>query len=124
MVSKFPKPEEKLIQEAQSSPICQLPPVNPATSAAGERSFSSARHLKTYLLFTMGDIAVLNGQRRTDSVSITTQEFVFRNKNRKRSFGTLLAALDSITRMDVFVIFVEVVNKMARICNVNGETPT
>ena len=122
MVSKFPKPEEKLIQEAQT--ICQLPPVNPATSAAGERSFSSARHLKTWLLFTMGDIAVLNGQRRTDSVSITTQEFVFRNKNRKRSFGTLLAALDSITRMDVFVIFVEVVNKMARICNVNGETPT
>ena len=73
----------------------------------------------------MGDIAVLNGhKRRTDSVSITTQEFVFRNKNRKRSFGTLLAALDNITRMDVFVIFVEVVNKMARICNVNGETPT
>ena len=73
----------------------------------------------------MGDIAVLNGhKRRTDSVSITTQEFVFRNKNRKRSFGTLLAALDSITRMDVFVIFVEVVNKMARICNVNGEPPT
>ena len=122
MVSKFPKPEEKLIQEAQT--ICQLPPVNPATSAAGERSFSSARHLKTWLLFTMGGIAVLNGQGRTDSVSITTQEFVFRNKNRKRSFGTLLAALDSITRMDVFVIFVEVVNKMARICNVNGETPT
>ena len=122
MVSKFPKPEEKLIQEAQT--ICQLPPVNPATSAAGERSFSSARHLKTWFLFTTGDIAVLNGQRRTDSVSITTQEFVFRNKNRKRSFGTLLAALDSITRMDVFVIFVEVVNKMARICNVNGETPT
>ena len=86
-VSKFPKPEEKLIQEAQT--ICKLPPVNPATSVAGERSFSSARHLKTWLLSRMGDLAVLNGhKRRTDSVSITIEEFVFRNKNRKRSFGT------------------------------------
>ena len=50
-----------------------LPPVNPATSVAGERSFSSARHLKTWLLSRMGDLAVLNGhKRRTDSVSITT----------------------------------------------------
>ena len=69
-VSKFPKPEEKLIQEAQT--ICKLPPVNPATSVAGERSFSSARHLKTWLLSRMGDLAVLNGhKRRTDCVSIT-----------------------------------------------------
>ena len=66
-----------------------LPPVNPATSVAGERSFSSTQHLKTRLLCRMGDLAVLNGhKRRTDSVSITIQEFVFRNKNRKRSFGT------------------------------------
>ena len=84
-VSKFPKLEEKLIQESQT--ICKLPPVNPATSVAGERSFSSARHLKTWLLSRMGDPAVLHGhKRRTDSISITTQEFVFRN--RKRSFGT------------------------------------
>ena len=34
-VSKFPKPEEKLIQGART--ICKLPAVNPATSAAGER---------------------------------------------------------------------------------------
>ena len=61
-----------------------LPPVNPATSVAGERSFSSAWHLKTWLLSRMGDLAVLNGhKRRTDSVSITTQEFVFCNKNRR-----------------------------------------
>ena len=58
-VSKFPKLEEKLIQEAQT--ICKLPPVNPATSVAGERSFSSARHLKTWLLSRMGDLAVLHG---------------------------------------------------------------
>ena len=31
--------------------------------------------------------------------------------------------LDSITRMDVYVIFVEVVNKMASKCTINGETP-
>ena len=86
-MSKFPKPEEKLIQEAQT--ICKLPPVNPATSVAGKRSFSSARHLKTWLLSRMGDLAVLNGhKRRTNNVSITTEDFVFRNKNRKRSFGT------------------------------------
>ena len=44
-VSKFPEPEKKLTQEAQT--ICKLPVVNPPTSAAGERSFSSARRLKT-----------------------------------------------------------------------------
>ena len=60
-MSKFPKPEEKLIQEAQT--ICKLPPVNPATSAAGERSFSSAQHLKTWLLPRMGDLAVPNGHK-------------------------------------------------------------
>ena len=38
-VSNFPEPEKKLIQEVQT--ICKLPAVNPATSAAGERSFSS-----------------------------------------------------------------------------------
>ena len=38
-VSKFPEPEKKLIQEVQT--ICKLPAVNPATSAAGECSFSS-----------------------------------------------------------------------------------
>ena len=86
-VSKFPEPEKKLIQKAQT--ICKLPAVNPATSAADERSFSSARRLKTWLPSRMGDLAVLNGhKRRTDSVSIATQEFVSRNKNRKRSFGT------------------------------------
>ena len=74
-VSKFPEPEKKLIHKAQT--ICKLPAVNPATGAAGERSFSSARHLKTWLPSTMGDLAVLHGhKRRTDSVSIATQESV------------------------------------------------
>ena len=86
-VSKFPEPEKKLIQKAQT--ICKLPAVNPATSAADERSFSSARRLKTWLPSRMSDLAVLNGhKRRTDSVSIATQEFVSRSMNHKRSFGT------------------------------------
>ena len=34
-----------------------------------------------------------------------------------------MAILDSITRVDVYVIFVEVVNKMASKCKINGETP-
>ena len=44
-VSKFPEPEKKLIQKAQT--ICKLHAVNPATSAADERLFASARRLKT-----------------------------------------------------------------------------
>ena len=38
---KFPQPEKKLIQEVHT--ICKLLAVNPATSAAGEDSFSSVR---------------------------------------------------------------------------------
>ena len=34
--------------------ICKLPAVNPATSTADERSFSSARRLKTWLLIQDG----------------------------------------------------------------------
>ena len=87
-VSKFPEPEKKLIQEVQT--ICKLPAVNPATSAAGERSFSSqCRASEDVVPSKMGDLAVLNGhKRRTDSISIATQEFVSRNENRKRNFST------------------------------------
>ena len=102
-MSKFPELEKKLIQEVQT--VCKLLAVNPATSAAGERSFSSARRLKTWLRSRMGDerfsnLAVLNGhKRRTDSVSLTlvAQEFVSRNENRKRNFGTA-NSFKSITR--------------------------
>ena len=77
-VLKFPEPEKKLIQEPKLSAI-KLPTVTPGTSAAGERLFSSARHLKTWLPSRMGHLAVLNGhKRRTDSVSIAdvTKDFV------------------------------------------------
>ena len=51
-VLKFPEPEKRLIQEVQT--ICKLLTVNPA-SAAGERSLSSARRLKTSLRSKMRD---------------------------------------------------------------------
>ena len=47
----------------------------------------------------MGDLASSvewSDKRRTDSVSIGTQEFVSHNKNRKRSFGTLVGGLFNI----------------------------
>ena len=40
-------PERNMISEIIT--ICKLILVNPATSAAGERSFSTARRLKTWL---------------------------------------------------------------------------
>ena len=46
-VLKFPEPKKKLIQEVKT--ICKLLAVNPTTSTAGEGSFSSVRHLKTWL---------------------------------------------------------------------------
>ena len=61
VVSKCPGPEKKLIQEAQT--IRKLPAVNTVTSAAGKRSFSSARRLKTRLPSRMGDLAVLKAER-------------------------------------------------------------
>ena len=52
-VLKFPEPEKRLIQEVQT--ICKLLAVNPVTSAAGRRSLSSARRLKTSLRSKMRD---------------------------------------------------------------------
>ena len=50
---KFPQPEKKLIQDVHT--ICKLLAVNPATSAAGEGSFSTVRCLKTWLRSRMAD---------------------------------------------------------------------
>ena len=70
VVSKFPEPEKKLHCNSGAQTIC-MPTVNPGTSAAGKRAFSSARRLKTWLPSRMGDLAVGNShKRRTDSVSI------------------------------------------------------
>ena len=80
---------------------------------------------------------------RPDSVSIAdvAQYFVSRNENRKtrnfwhcgqlekvailRRFINTLAMMDTLIRDDVYVIFVqfvEVVNKTARKCKINGGT--
>ena len=76
--------------------ICKLLLVNPATSATGERSFSTARRIKTWLRTKMSQkrlthLAILNThKRRTDNVRIVdlANDFASRNDNRKRKFET------------------------------------
>lgn len=92
-LKKLSQPERSLIQEVNV--LCKLLLVNPATSASGERSFSSARRLKTWLRSTMlgsrfSDLALLNGHKeRLDTICTVevAKEFVSRNSNRKKNFG-------------------------------------
>ena len=80
--------------------ICKLLQVNPATSATGERSFSMARRVKTWLRAKMSQqrfnhVAILNTHKaRTDKVRLVdiANEFVSRNENRKCNFGTFTEA--------------------------------
>ena len=46
-IKELPNPEREMIKEVIT--LCKLILVNPATSAADERSFSTARRLKTWL---------------------------------------------------------------------------
>ena len=77
--------------------ICVLIHVNPATSASGERSFSRARRIKSWLRAKMSQkrfnhVALLNTHKtRTDNLRLVdvANEFIARNENRKRNFGTL-----------------------------------
>ena len=86
-------PERKIINEVIT--VCKLILVNPATSAAGERSFSTARRLKTWLRLTMTqerlcNLTILNSHKeRTERLSLLdiANEFTDRNINRKRNFG-------------------------------------
>lgn len=76
--------------------ICILIHVNPATSASGERSFSTARRIKSWLRANMSQkrfnhIALLNTHKtHTDNLRLVdvANEFISRNENRKRNFGT------------------------------------
>ena len=87
-------PERKMINEV----ITVL--VNPATSAAGERSFSTARRSKTWLRSTMtqeqfSNLTILNSHKeRTDRLSLLdiANEFTDRNSNRKRNLGIFKAS--------------------------------
>ena len=76
--------------------LCKLILVNPAISAAGERSFSAARRLKTWLRSRMNqerfsNLTVLNIHKerthRLCTIDIAN-EFTDRNTNRKRNFAT------------------------------------
>ena len=77
--------------------ICVMIHVNPATSASGERSFSAARRIKSWLRANMSQkrfnhVALLNTHKtRTDNLRLVdvANEFMARNDNRKRNFGTL-----------------------------------
>ena len=71
-------PERKMINEVIT--VCKLIPVNPATSAAGKRSFSTARRLKTRLRSTMTQerfsnltVLTLIEKEQTDFLFVTLQ---------------------------------------------------
>ena len=76
--------------------LCKLLLVNPATSAAVEISFSSARKLKTRLRSTMtqtrfSNLTILNTHKqRTNKLCLidVANEFAALNENRKSNFGT------------------------------------
>ena len=80
--------------------ICKLLHVNPATTATGERSFSSARRLKTWQRSTMtqrrfNSITVLNNhKRRTDDLSLHTvaNDFIQNHTTRCQMFHTFTAS--------------------------------
>ena len=90
----FSEAEKSMISEIIT--ICNLLLVNPATSAAGERSFSSARRLKTWLRSTMtqtrfSNLTILNTHKqRTDNLCLIdiANEFTALNDNRRKNFGT------------------------------------
>ena len=75
--------------------ISKLLLVNPATSATGERSFSTARRVKTWLRANMkqqrfNNVTLLHTHTATtDKTRLldVANEFVQRNENRCRNFG-------------------------------------
>ena len=76
--------------------ICVLIHVKPATSASGERSFSTARRIKSWLRAKMSQtrfnhVDLLNTHKTcTDNLQLVdvANEFIARNENRKGIFGT------------------------------------
>lgn len=90
----------KRLETHERSAICNvitivnLLHVNPCSSASGERTFSTARRVKTWLRSNMNQgrfnsVAILNHhKKRTDKINIIdiANSFVC-NDNRKRHFG-------------------------------------
>ena len=72
-IKELPNPEREMIKEVIT--LCKLILVNPATSAADERSFSTARRLKSWLRSRMNqerfsNLTVLKiHKERTDRLS-------------------------------------------------------
>jgi len=92
-IKELPEPEKSMI--SQIITIINLILVNPATSASGERSFSAARRLKTWLRSTMSqqrfnNLTISNWHKdRTDRLCLVdvANEFCERNDNRRKNFG-------------------------------------
>lgn len=90
---KMSKEEKALL--SQIVLLCKLLNVNPATTSTGERSFSSARRLKTWLRSMMTQkrfnaITILNVHKnRTDNLLLheVANDFVSVKGSRKRLFG-------------------------------------
>ena len=93
-VKQLSESEKCMISEIIT--VCKLLLVNPATSAADERSFSSARRLQTWLRSTMtqlrfSNLTILNTHKqRTDKLCLTdvANEFAALSENRKSNFCT------------------------------------
>ena len=72
--------------------------INPATSASAERSFSMARHLKTWQRSTMKQVrfnalAILNFHNDVaDTIDLNAvgNEFIAKSHQRKTFFGTFV----------------------------------
>ena len=92
-IQKLSESEKSLISEIVV--ICKLLQINPATSSTGERSFSTARRLKTWLRSTMSQqrfnsLAVLNTHKlRTDNLCLhrVANDFVSNSSRRRTRFG-------------------------------------
>ena len=93
-IKELLNPEREMIKEVTT--LFKLILINLATTAAGERSFSTARRLKTWLRSRMNqerfrNLTVLNiHKERTDRLFTIdiANEFTHHNTNRKRNFGT------------------------------------
>ena len=92
-ICKLSDSEKQLLKQVLV--ICKLIAVNPCSSASAERTFSSARRLKTWLRSTMtqlrfNNIAILQiHKNRTDQLRLVDvgNEFVNNVSNRKAKFG-------------------------------------
>ena len=87
--------EAKMCMISENIILCNHLLVNPATSAAGKRSFPPARRLKTWLRSTMtqtrfSNLTILNTHKqRTGKLCLidVANEFSALNENRKSNFG-------------------------------------